>query len=290
METLNSIKPKAATRHIACIAFLLLGFASPLLNAQTATGAANDIPAESIQRPKTTDKASEQLIQNYLTVTGGKPAHIALRNIVATGTIKEAGKLKSFRLIETQDGKRHLTYTWKHLGRTYETVYSFDGAIAWRQERLPKKQHPESYSGAAATHFIRQRWLIQPFILPLKADYVFQYQGSAKVGGRPTHVVVGYGKQNERTWFYFDKEKSLVIRWGGLGSFAGVKDGLDYRATRFESVDGVLLPKQIDLLAEDAPFGTITFESIQTNQHIDPKSFYLPPSVIPTLRQRTVQP
>lgn len=237
------------------------------------------------QRPKQTDKASRQLIKNFLAVSGGKQAYIDLVNVTATGTIVEAGKVKSFLLIEAQDGRRQLTYTWKHLGRTYKMLYSFDGVHSWQQELLPKEQYPETVSGREALHFARQHWLIQPFVVPLKADYVFKYQGESKVSGRPAYIVAAFGKNTERSWFYFDKEKSLLTRWGGKGTIAGIEEYMDYQATRFAAVSGVLLPKQIDLLAENSKFGTITFETITANQEIDPKIFYMPPSTIPTLRQ-----
>jgi hypothetical protein len=74
VETLNSIKPETATRHTVCIALTLSDFTSPILNAQTESGFATEALGSSTQRPKTTDKASEQLIHDYLTVTGGKSA------------------------------------------------------------------------------------------------------------------------------------------------------------------------------------------------------------------------
>ena len=236
-------------------------------------------------RPKLTDKASRQLIKNCLAVSGGKQAYIDLKNVTATGTIVEAGKLKTFLLIETQDGRRQLTYTWKHLGRNYKTLYSFDGVQTWQKELLPKEQHPKAISGRDALHFARQHWLLQPFIVPLKANYVFKYQGQAKVAGRPAYIITGYGKNNKRSWFYFDKEKYLLTRWGGKGTIAGIEEYMDYRATHFATVNGVLLPKQIELLAENSPFGTITFETITANQKLDAKIFYMPASTIPTLRQ-----
>lgn len=57
-------------------------------------------------RPKETDKASQQLIQNYLTVTEIESKRRALKNVVAEGTIKVSTlqkKLKSikFRPIKT---------------------------------------------------------------------------------------------------------------------------------------------------------------------------------------------
>tara|TARA_B110000285_G_scaffold70655_1_gene81314 strand:- start:121 stop:951 length:831 start_codon:yes stop_codon:yes gene_type:complete len=267
-----------------CAIALALGFLVPsLVVAQTETTVAPEVVATS--RPQLTDTTSKQLIRNYLAVSGGKQAYINLQNVIATGSIVEAGKLKSFRLIETQDGRRQLTYTWKHLGRKYKTLYSFDGVHTWQQELLPQEQYPEPFSGRDAIHFARQHWLIQPFVVPLIADYAFKYQGMSKVAGRPAYIVTGYGNNNIRSWFYFDKEKHLLTRWGGIGTIAGIEEYMDYRATRFATVNGVLLPKQIELLAENSPFGTITFETFSANQPIDSKIFYMPASTVPTLRQ-----
>ncbi|HAV13162.1 MAG TPA: hypothetical protein DCX06_06700 [Opitutae bacterium] len=262
-----------------------------LLNAQQAPSAVPEEgeAAPKSTRPKQTDKASNQLINNYLAVTGSKQAHSNLRNVVATGTIEEAGRIRKFKLVETQDGKRKVTYTWRHLGREHEVQYAFDGLQSWSQEVKPKEKSSQSYGGQTGKHFQTQRWLLHPFVLPLSASYVFKYQGLDKVYGRPTYVIVGYGKHDERSWFYFDQEKFLITRWGGIGLIAGVEEYMDYSAIRFAKVNGVLLPKEIDLLAEGQPFGTISIDSIEANQVIDSTIFKRPASNIPVLRQRPVQ-
>jgi hypothetical protein len=271
MKTLNY---STLTRpRLLCLVLSLLLAASTATHAQSTS-------------PNQTDKASKQLIKNCLAVSGGKQAYIDLKSVTATGTVVQAGKHKSFLLIETQDGRRQLTYSWKHLGRTYKTLYSFDGVQNWQQELLPKKKHPEAASGRDALHFARQRWLIQPLVIPLMADFIFKYQGEAKVSGRPSYVITGFGKGTDRSWFYFDKESSLLTRWGGKGTIGGIEEYMDYRATRFATVNGVLLPKQIDMLAENSPYGTITFDTITANEDIDLKIFYMPASTIPTLRQK----
>ena len=288
MKTLNSAK--AAFLNITAYSTLIaLCTITPLtLFAQTP-----DVnqPHETAPNPHpaTTDPTSQRLIDNYLTVIGGKKAYLKLKNLVASGTIDEASKLKSFQLIETQDGRRHLTYSWKVSGRPHKTVQAFDGITTWKQELLPKQTPPVAVKGRDAAHFARQRWLLQPFVLPLKADYRFNYQGKAKVGGRPSYLIAGTGKQSERSWFYFDQQKSLITRWGGKGTIAGVEAYMDYRATRFAAVNGVLLPKQIDLLAEDTSFGSITFDTIRANQPIDPTRFDMPRNSSPTLRQQSGQ-
>ncbi|MEN8662468.1 MAG: hypothetical protein ACN4GF_03650 [Lentimonas sp.] len=277
-------------KYTRFIQTLSIALALPFfLSAQAPSGVAPEGFEVKEVRPKETDNASRQLIQNFLTVTGGKQTHIELRNIVATGVIEEASRTKRFKLVETQDGKRKVTYTWRHLGHDYQEVYAFDGVNAWTQMVKPKEQPVRDYTGQMAEHFKRQHWLLQPLVLPLKAPYVFKYQGMEKVSGRPAYVVVGWGKNDERSWFYFDEEKFLLTRWGGIGTIAGVEEYMDYSAIRFAKVEGVLLPKEINLLAEGKPFGKLTFDGIQTNREIDTKIFNAKPSRVPILRQRVAQ-
>jgi len=283
MKTLNFASKKLRSYSNRLCHLLLVCFSVATLNAQEAPPA----PEAAVKsRPEKTDAASRQLIRNYLTVTGGEEAHEKLQNVVARGSLTEAGKIKNFELIELQDGRRHLTLTWRHLGRDYKEVSVFDGLTAWRQEVSPELKEAEDYSGQEGIHFANQRWLLQPFVLPSRADYTFKYQGAAKVGGRPCHVVVGYGKKDVRSWFYFDQEKFLVLRWGGFGELAGVREYMDYRSTKFKKAGGVLLPGEIDLLAENAAFGKIVFDEILTNQKIDMARFNKPRSRTPVLRQR----
>jgi hypothetical protein len=270
------------------LAFFGVGALISTLGAQPTSPASDSGQAETDRhsRPEKSDAASTQLIQNYLTVTGGQAAHNRLRNVVASGVIEEAGRSKNFKLIETQDGKRHLTYWWRHLGRDYEEVYVFDGLQTWSQQKKPKLKDAEQLGGRQGAHFSHQRWLLQPFVLPSRANYVFKYQGTARTSGRLAHLVVGYGKQNERSWFYFDQEKSLLLRWGGIGLIAGGEEPLDYRSSRFKSVGDVLLPLEIDLLAEEAAFGQVTFERIEANQNLENIRFLMPERFSPVLRQR----
>ncbi|MGJ8652953.1 MAG: hypothetical protein ACSHX8_06735 [Opitutaceae bacterium] len=269
------------TRIILPFLILLLPFAANAQDQETAEVATT--------RPAATDTASSQLIKNFLAVTGGQQARINLRNVVATGTIKEGRKTKRFEMIETQDGKRMLTLTWRLLGREYKDVFAFDGVVAWKQIMLPKKQQVRDFGGLDGMHFINHRWFIQPMVLPLKAAYVFEYEGAEKVLGRPVHTIIGYGKQDERSWFCFDQETYLITRWGGIGKIANAKEHMDYQAIHFTKVDGVLLPKEITLLAEGKPYGNITVDTIEANVDIDSKIFYATPKVSPMLRQQSVQ-
>ena len=236
-------------------------------------------------RPEKTDQTSEKIIENFLKVSGGESAYANLKNLRATGTSIEAGRSKTFELIETLKGQRHLTYSWKHLGRKYKTVYAFDGEHIWKKELLPKEKYFEQMKGRSAKHFAGQCWLIKPFVIPLKTSFTFKYQGKSKVCGRPAYLITGFGKNDERSWFYFDQETFLLTRWGAKSTLAGIEEYIDYQATEFAKVQGVLLPRKIDILAENSPFGTITFETITANQDLDDAIFDMPQNKIPTLRQ-----
>lgn len=262
----------------------------PLLTLVLSVASAEPANSPADPRPQQSDTASSQLIANYLTVTGGSQAHLKLRNVVAEGTIKESILQRNFRLIETVDGKRHITYYWTHLGRKYREIYVHDGLQTWKQALEPEKLKPSSYDGADGAHFANHCWLIQPFTLPLLADYVFKYQGAGKVAGRPAHVVKAYGKNKAHSWFYFDQEKFLLTRWGGAGQIAGVQENMDYRAIGFKASGGVLLPTNIDLIAENAVYGRVHFDRIAVNQDLNDVSFLMPRSTTPTLRQRAVAP
>lgn len=286
MRTLNfkSKLPRSLAPPVCCI---LIACTSALRLQAQEEFPPDEPEAAAIVRPEATDSASQQLIRNYLTVTGGAAIHERTKNIAAKGSLEEAGKIKAFELIERQDGKRHLTLTWRHLGRNYKEYHVFDGLSTWKQAVSPELKDAEDYSGQEGIHFSHQRWLLQPFVLPSLASYVFKYQGGSKISGRSCHVVVGYGKNNERSWFYFDKENFLLLRWGGFGEVAGAPGYRDYRATKFRKVDGLLLPSEIDLLVEDAAYGKIQIDSILLNQEHEMGRFNKPRSRIPVLRQRS---
>ncbi len=264
---------------------LLAGF--PLAAQESPPASAEEKPA--IQRPERSDKTSLKLIQNYLTASGGEAAHKARLNVSATGTYKEFNQLKYFTLIETHTGQRKLILRWTYQGRKHEEITVFDGVNCWTQVLKPKEQPARDLKGLDANHFKHQRWFIHPFTNPLSARYVFQYQDDARVVGRPAYLIVGFGPDNDRSWFYFDKENFLVTQYGGIGK-VGPKEGyLDYRATKFKSIDGIFYPSALTLMAKDQAYGEIVIKELETNVDLDAKQFYKPQSKIPVLRSRPRQ-
>ena len=238
-------------------------------------------------RPLQTDAASERLIQNHLVASGGILAHSRINNIAVEGTQQIRSETKAFTLIETNDGKRHLTYRWKHLGRQYEEIYVFDGLRAWKQVRLPSPQPAKSLVGLEGAHFGSVHWFLQPFTLPMRGSYEFSFDRASRVGTRESYRVNGSGKQGIQQSFHFDKETALLIRWGGDGLVAGSQQRLNYQATHFTAVEGVQFPKAISLLIGTKPYGYIRIERLTTNVDISMIDFFRSGRKTPTLRQLT---
>jgi len=249
-------------------------------------GDASEPKQSEIQRPEATDDPSRQLIDNYLTVTGGREAHAAIPAVEARGDLREGRRRRTFRLVETRSGQRRLTLTWREKGRDHKRIRATDGEMVWERQVAPEKKPARRLSGAEAQHFRHQFWLLNPFAGARAEGYVFDYRGKARALGRRAHMVVGYGPENVRTWFYFDREEFLLLRHGGLGRVAGGTQNLDYAAHRFTRVQGALFPKALKLLVDEDTFGEIAFESIEARPEPDSGRFAMPPSEVPVLRQK----
>ncbi|MEO0508684.1 MAG: hypothetical protein AAF065_02350 [Verrucomicrobiota bacterium] len=289
MKTLNFDLPTGLWKIRASTGFIFLTglvLAFSVSGQEKVVESVPDINAQKkVLRPVASDAASQQLVDNFLTVTGGTEAYQNLRNVVASGTLREASQHKQFELVESQDGKRYLRLIWQFRGRSYEHIQAYDGETVWKRETKPKLLDPEESDSLEGIHFSNHRWLVQPLVQPSISDFTFEYQGEARVGIRKCHIVIGFGKEDERTWFYFDQETFLLLRWGGYSEIAGVQEYVDYRASKFKRVGGVLLPTSIDLIAENSPYGEVVFEKIETNQPIDLSLFLMPAGNSPILRQ-----
>ncbi len=281
------IKP-TPTRVVFLIASLACAGALP---AQDAPSAPTDGEAGPVAvRPAESDGPALRLISNYLAASGGRAAHVRLDAVTARGTIKEGKEIRKFEITETRDGKRFLKTTWRLLGREYEFHQVTDGVDAWSRQVLPKAERPGKIEGRDGERFINHRWFFHPFTGPLFDEHVFEFRGDSRVGGRPAYLVVGYGRGDVRTWFYFDKETFLVNRYGGIGRIAGAEEYFDLVALEFAPQGGVLLPKRLEFIVEHAAYGEAVFDEILVNPAVDPALFEKPEAIEVWLRQRPREP
>ncbi|MDQ8196322.1 hypothetical protein QEH59_17940 [Coraliomargarita sp. SDUM461004] len=105
-----------------------------------------------------------------------------------------------------------------------------------------------------------------------------RYIGTDKVGGRDTYVI----QRGSDSFYYIDKEKSLLLKWGREEYFGGKKIEVSYIANSFKrrknSTDQILLPSRITITTKGEALGTYTVDHATINKVID-YSIFIPPEI-----------
>ena len=106
----------------------------------------------------------------------------------------------------------------------------------------------------------------------------FQYIGVDKVAQRKTYVI----RRGTESYYYFDKEKFLLLKWGREESLGGQKLEVSYVANSFKRWgtprDTFLLPSQISIVAGDKVLGSYRIEGIEINRPVK-QSVFTPPGI-----------
>lgn len=296
MKTQNSNNFFSLRNNYLLVVLCSLLTTSQFLNAQTTATAeakktstedSKNLRAEKTARPLENDKNSNRVLDNYFKATGGRYAHTQINSIRATGIYQDAEHSKEFELFETKDGQRRLTFKWKFKGRYYRETFGYNNQIIWKQTLAPQKQLPETFEGAEANHFAHQNWLLHTFMLPSQKSHTFQYQGKSRINGRNNYMLIAYGPNDIRSWYYFDSKRFLLTRNGGKKPLANTIVNVDYQASHFKAIDGVLLPTKIYLVTGNQSFGHIEFQTIESNPAISGALFNKPQDNQYILRQQT---
>jgi hypothetical protein len=90
--------------------------------------------------------------------------------------------------------------------------------------------------------------------------------------GRPVYIVRHFSGGH----FYFDREKFLLVQWGGKSRFGGKSLPIDYRSTRFKRQGQILLPTKVLLTAEGTVLGTYEIDQVEVNAALAPGIFAVP--------------
>ena len=101
------------------------------------------------------------------------------------------------------------TQNGANLGQDYHEVEAFDGLVAWKRRLFrPARALPRTHGGPdGETTSIHQRWLLHPFVPPLVGQVCLPLpERRAGPGPQGLPSSSATGRNNVRSWFYFDKE------------------------------------------------------------------------------------
>jgi hypothetical protein len=152
----------------------------------------------------------EQVLEKYLTASGGKAAFDKITTRVATATLEmpDQGINGTMTLTEKAPNKSLAVVDIAGLGKIREAV---DGTVAWDDN--PQMGLREK-TGAEKAEALRGA----TFNMETNIQKVFPklvVTGREQVGTRPTIVVVGTPVEGAPTTFYFDAETGLLVKSSG---------------------------------------------------------------------------
>lgn len=226
--------------------------------------------------PKKTDKASQQVIANYLKVKGGESKIRNIRNIMFEGHMMEGKKEYKIVFWESEPTNIRVEHIEKLLGRERRIIYGFDGEEAWTYDLTKKHPFPKKIKESDVPRVIKQQSLSGPFIDWEKKGYVFRYEGKAKSKGRLAHLVKMFHPNGLTEYFYFDTKNFMITRHGWEEVVQGSIVDKDEFYTKYQKIDGIWMPEVIEFAIAEQTYGKFTIETIETNQTLESDFFKLP--------------
>jgi outer membrane lipoprotein-sorting protein len=212
--------------------------------------------------------AGDQLLDKYLSATGGAAAIQKITSRVQKGTLSAFGG-EHFP-VEVYSKAPDKRISIMHL-KGGESVTAFDGKQGWLS--VPGRVHVMSVAENDAARIDADLY----FPAHLKTLYQkFSVDSGGKIDGHETYLVTGRTKGQPPIRLYLDKESGLLLRLiryakTPLGRNPTQIDYADYR-----DANGVKVPFRWTLARPGNRF-TIQVEQVQQNVPVDDAKFAVPP-------------
>lgn len=149
------------------------------------------------------------------------------------------------------------------------------GGVSVRAKPLTSQQKAViagGYGEVSTDHFRDVFLLRQPVFDAGEREMGYRYAGSENRFERPVYIV----RHASGRVFYFDREKFLLVQWGGKSQVGGKTLRVDYRSSAFKRQDNILLPSKVLLTAERAVLGSYSIDQVEVDAAIDPDLWKVP--------------
>lgn len=129
-----------------------------------------------------------------------------------------------------------------------------------------------SYGEVSSQHFRSIFMFVQPFIRQSDKELGYEFKGIEKLKGRESYVL----RHRRNRYFYFDKEKFLLVQWGGRSELAGQSMHAYYRSAAFKRWDSIVFPSKVSIMGKNVELGHYIVESVEVNAPVDSNIFEVP--------------
>jgi hypothetical protein len=216
---------------------------------------------------------AEDIVDNYVKVTGGKEAYEKLHSIVLTGTmeIEGAGVKGAIKSYHTEPNKMYLEVDFPQIGKIEQ---GFDGKVAWEKSVL---NGGRVLDGDERASFAREA--------AFNSDVNWrQYYSKAEVAGeesvegKPAYKVVLTAKEGPPVTRYYDKESGFVVKQVETLNTAMGKITSETTFKDYKKLEGVLIPFSMRQSALNQIIKTAVSKA-EANVEIPKNKFDLPADI-----------
>ena len=216
---------------------------------------------------------AEDILDNYIKITGGKEAHEKIKSLTAKGRVEAAA----------QGIKGQLALYFAAPNKLYELMdipgldkreQGYDGKVAWEKSTV---------TGARILTGEEKAATVREATLDADVNWRQLYQkaelaGEEAVNGKPAYKVIMTPNEGAPSTRFYDKESGLLVKSIETVTSAMGKITTEALISDYKKVNGVLFPHKIKQTALGQS-ADITFDSIEANTEIPKDRFDLPADV-----------
>ena len=236
--------------------------------ALAALGLAAARPAWAEALPK-----GEEVLDKYITATGGKEAYEKCQNRVSTGTMELAGLgIKGkITLYQAAPNKMYLEGELGGVGKIEEGT---DGKTVWEKTTITGARVKAGDEKARALRDALFNGDLYWRKVYQKAECV----GEEKVGDKPCYKVVMTTPEGQARTGYYEKDSGLAVKMVSTEKTQMGDVPIEVTMSDYKKVDGILMPHKIrqKVLTQEI---VITFEKIEQNVKVPANRFALPDDI-----------
>lgn len=222
----------------------------------------------------------DEIINKYLTQTGGKDKWMALQTVKTTGKAKVQGMDLPIVMYQKAPNKMKLAINIQ--GK--EIIQpAFDGTTAWSTNFMTMK--PEKMTTEQSDNMKDEAMLQDPFIDYKGKGYKVELEGKETIEGTECHKIKltrkpikVEGKDEENVTYYFfsvaDNVPILTRSTIKQGQAKGMTQ--ETSMSDYQEVNGLFMPFTITQKMNGQAVFSMTAEKIETNVAIDDKTFAYP--------------
>ena len=212
-----------------------------------------------------------QVLDKYLTASGGKTAHAGITTLVAKGRLEipDAGVTAGVQVLQKAPNK--VLQVVEFDGGMGTSREGFDGVVGWTDD--PQNGVREKAGAELAE---ARRTAMFPRELTLRQQYpTMTVTGRDPVGGREAIVVRATPAEGAPATLYFDAESGLLVRQVVVRTTPGGTVDVDATFSDYKAVGGIMRAHTVRQITPQYT-ATIRFTEIAHNTTIDDAVFRKP--------------